>query len=260
MKDQKKNAKNGKAAKTTQKAAKFTPQDQWQLRVNLLPKNIAQNNKDRRVYQIMCKVILGVILACIISQVALFLATQVSKNNTENERRQTETLTAEKNNYSDVQKILTALKSTKNAKLGVIYNEADWKTIAENLEGALPDGGKYTALELKEYTENATSSSSSSSSNSTWAGTGSITITFTARLNQVVSAKDFIQNYEKITGYVSGNVTSMSNDDKNGITYTGSIKMKLDGNSTSRSNDSGKTDSERKEIESMRKQYESSSK
>lgn len=260
MKDQKKNTKNGKAAKTTQKAAKFTPQDQWQLRVNLLPKNIAQNNKDRRVYQIMCKVILGVILACIISQVALFLATQVSKNNTENERRQTETLTAEKNNYSDVQKILTALKSTKNAKLGVIYNEADWKAIAENLEKALPDGGKYTALELKEYTENTTSgSSSSSSSNSTWDGTGSITISFTARLNQLVSAKDFIQNYEKVTGYISGNVTSMSNDDK-GITYTGSIKMKLNGNTTSRSNDSGETDAERKEIESMRKQYESSSK
>ncbi len=264
MKDQKKNAKNGKAAKTTQKAAKFTPQDQWQLRVNLLPKNIAQNNKDRKLYQIMVKVVLIVLALCLASQVLLFGQTQISKNNTEKERSNTATLTQEKSKYKEVQKTLTALNSTQNAKLGIIYNEADWKKLAENLEKALPSGCGYTSLQLSQYqlksnsSSSSNNSSSSSSNSSTWGNSSAIAVSFTVNSNTLINAKEFISKYEEADGYVSGNVTSISNSDK-GVTYTGVVALSIDKYISTRSEDSAETDAERNELKSMREQYGSES-
>ena len=120
--------------------------------------------------------------------------------------------------------------------------------MADGLNGALPANGKYTNLKLSEYQLGGDNQSSSSSTgdnaSSVWASKGVISIDFTVQSPDFVSAETFISNFSHINGYMTGDVSSITNgsDSDQGYTYTGSVSIDLTDNTTSRGDNSAGAD------------------
>ena len=141
----------------------------------------------------------------------------------------------------------------------MLYDEIDWYKVADGLNGALPANGKYTNLKLSEYQLGGDNQSSSSSTgdnaSSVWASKGVISIDFAVQSPDFVSAEAFISNFSHINGYMTGDVSSITNgsDSNQGYTYTGSVSIDLTDNTTSRGdNSAGAVDSHRVLLKQLR--------
>lgn len=72
-----------------------------------------------------------------------------------------------------------------------------------------------------------------------------ISVDFTVLSPDFISAKDFIGNFAAIPTYKTGYVSSITeNSDENGTTYTytGTVSLKMDTNTTSRSDNAAGAD------------------
>ena len=166
-------------------------------------------------------------------------------------QEKTISLQKEKAQFKDTEDTLNSLDDSQKAKIAMLYDEMDWMKVANALNGALPEGGRYTNLELKSYQLASSDSSSSDDSATVWSGNGVITVNFTIESPNFYSAKDFISNFAAIptykTGYVSS-ITKNSSDDGTTYTYTGTVSLVMDGNTTSRSDNSAGAAKENREL------------
>lgn len=63
-----------------------------------------------------------------------------------------------------------------------------------------------------------------------------------------VTAKTFIKNFSTVTGYVDGDISSISGSDSGGYTYTGTVSLDLTDNTTSRSDNAGGVETTDREL------------
>lgn len=164
----------------------------------------------------------------------------------------------EKAQFKDVEDTLNSLDDAQKAKIAMLYDEMDWMKVADSLNSSLPEGGQYTNLELKSFQIASSNNSSSSSDNTStvWSGNGVISADFTIESPNFYSAKDFINNFASIPTYKTGYVSSITKNDSEGgttYTYTGTISLVMDGNTTSRSdNSAGATQANRDLLAKLR--------
>ena len=126
-----------------------------------------------------------------------------------------------------------------------LYDEMDWTKVVDSLNGALPAGCQYTNLSLSSFQIGGSDASSNSATSSVWSGNGVISVDFTVLSPDFISAKDFIGNFAAIPTYKTGYVSSITeNSDENGTTYTytGTVSLKMDTNTTSRSDNAAGAD------------------
>lgn len=232
----------------------------WDTRANLLPRSIVILNRDRAIKYLLTYVLIFVIAIAVIISVFMGLQSSWADHRVNVAQQKTLSLQQEKAQFKDVEATLNSLDDSQKAKISMLYDEMDWMQVANSLNGALPEGGQYTSLELKSYQLSDSDSSSSSSSSDTatvWSGNGVVTVDFSIVSPNFISAKDFIANFAGIPTYQTGYVKSITKDSKEGgttYTYEGTVSLKMDGNTTSRSDNSAGVDKEdRALLEKLRK-------
>ncbi|KFI73051.1 hypothetical protein BMIN_0770 [Bifidobacterium minimum] len=250
----------GKGGKKS-KAPRDTTAD-WRLRSNLLPKSIAVINRDRMVQRIMTLAVVVVLIFSVLVTIFMKIVVVATQSQTENQRQLAMSLQQTKAKYADVEKIVTASDDTQKVLVSTLYDEIDWQTVATNLDSALPANTSYTSLQLTEFQPETTGSSSSSSSSSTagdvWGSGGVIDVAFTVKSTDFVTAKTFITNFSKITGYIVGDISSISGSPGEGYTYTGTVSLDLTGNTTSRGDSAGGAETVNRELlDTLRKDLRS---
>ncbi|WP_300768552.1 hypothetical protein [uncultured Bifidobacterium sp.] len=219
--------------------------DKWTMRANLLPSSVAAINRDRFIKQIMVVAFLVVVVISLIVTLVMGVLVSNAEQRTEDQRTLSLSLAATKARYNDVQKVLDTTSDIQSSRVGTLYAEIDWPTVTDNLDDVLPSGATYTTLTLSEYqlSGSSSSSSSSSSTSSIWGASGAIQASFTVSSPTFITAKDFIANFKKIPGYLTGVVSSISGGGDSGYTYTGTVSIDLEDNTTSRSDNAGGADS-----------------
>ncbi|MBM6981409.1 hypothetical protein [Bifidobacterium thermophilum] len=224
----------------SKKTGKLTPPDQWSLSVDLLPKSVAAINKDRAIAKVMGFVTVGVLLLCIIAGLVANMFVVAARGDTDDARLQQTSLTARKAQFKDIQDVLVTSYDINVARVAALYGEVNWLTVSDQLNASLPEGAKYTSLQLSEYQLGGGSTSAASDSN-VWGGNGVIQVSFTVSSPNFISAQQFINNFSGVNGFVTGDLSSVSGGQDSGYTYTGTLALKLDGNTTERSDNSGGT-------------------
>ena len=250
----------GKGGKKS-KAPRDTTAD-WRLRSNLLPKSIAVINRDRMVQRIMTLAVVVMLIFSVLVTIFMKIVVVATQSQTENQRQLAMSLQQTKAKYADVEKIVTASDDTQKVLVSTLYGEIDWQTVATNLNSALPANTSYTSLQLTEFQPETTGSSSSSSSSSTagdvWGSGAVIDVAFTVKSTDFVTAKTFITNFSKITGYIVGDISSISGSPGEGYTYTGTVSLDLTGNTTSRGDSAGGAETVNRELlDTLRKDLRS---
>ena len=211
----------------------------WTMRANLIPRSIVGLNRDRAIKYLLTYVLIGVLIVSLVVSVFMFAQSTWADHRVEVAQQKTISLQKEKAQFKDVEDTLNSLDDAQKAKIAMLYDEMDWMKVADSLNSSLPEGGQYTNLELKSFQIASSNNSSSSSDNTStvWSGNGVISADFTIESPNFYSAKDFINNFASIPTYKTGYVSSITKNDSEGgttYTYTGTISLVMDGNTTSR--------------------------
>ena len=231
----------------------------WDTRANLLPRSIVILNRDRAIKYLLTYVLIFVIAIAVVVSAFMGLQSSWADHRVNVAQQKTLSLQQEKAQFKDVEATLNSLDDSQKAKISMLYDEMDWMQVANSLNGALPAGGQYTSLELKSYQLSDSNSGSSSTEDTAtvWSGNGVITVNFSIVSPNFISAKDFIANFADIPTYQTGYVKSITKDSKeDGTTYTyeGTVSLKMDGNTTSRSDNSAGADQQNRALlEKLRK-------
>lgn len=215
----------------------------WDTRANLLPRSIVSLNRDRAIKYLLTYVLIFVVAIAVIVSAFMGLQSSWADHRVNVAQQKTLSLQQEKAQFKDVEATLNSLDDSQKAKISMLYDEMDWMQVANSLNGALPAGGQYTSLELKSYqlSDSESGSSSTDDTATVWSGNGVITVDFSILSPNFISAKDFIANFADIPTYQTGYVKSITKNSKeDGTTYTyeGTVSLKMDGNTTSRSDNS----------------------
>lgn len=238
-------------------AAPENPAD-WTMRANLIPRSIVGLNRDRAIKYLLTYVLIGVLIVSLAVSVFMFAQSTWADHRVEVAQQKTISLQKEKAQFKDVEDTLNSLDDAQKAKIAMLYDEMDWMKVADSLNGSLPEGGQYTNLEFKSFQIASANNSSSSSDNTStvWSDNGVISVDFTIESPNFYSAKDFINNFASIPTYKTGYVSSITKNDSEGgttYTYTGTISLVMDGNTTSRSdNSAGATQANRDLLAKLR--------
>ena len=229
------------------------------MRANLMPKSIIALNRDRAIKYLLAYVLAAVLIAAIVVSGVMMAQVGFANHRTDKAQEHSIALQKQRAKYKDVEDTLNLLTDSQVARVSMLYDEIDWYKVADGLNGALPANGKYTNLKLSEYQLGGDNQSSSSSTgdnvSSVWASKGVISIDFTVQSPDFVSAEAFISNFSHINGYMTGDVSSITNgsDSDQGYTYTGSVSIDLTDNTTSRGdNSAGAVDSHRALLKQLR--------
>ena len=231
----------------------------WDTRANLLPRSIVILNRDRAIKYLLTYVLIFVIAIAVVVSAFMGLQSSWADHRVNVAQQKTLSLQQEKAQFKDVEATLNSLDDSQKAKISMLYDEMDWMQVANSLNGALPAGGQYTSLELKSYqlSDSNNGSSSTEDTATVWSGNGVITVNFSIVSPNFISAKDFIANFADIPTYQTGYVKSITKDSKeDGTTYTyeGTVSLKMDGNTTSRSDNSAGADQQNRALlEKLRK-------
>lgn len=250
-------------------ATTSNPKD-WNFRAELIPRSVVRRNHDRVVRNGLVVVDMVVAALCIAAIVLMsVLVNQADKRTTAAQDQYTQ-LVQKKAQFKDVEDTLNSVDDEQLVKIGVLYNEVDWNKVAGEFNSALPANGKYESLDFSEYqlaSATGKGSSASSTAGTVWSNGGVITVDFTVTDPDFIKAHDFIANFEGVTGYINGSLTSITGGSDAGYTYTGSVTLHLivdnaDGsqskNTTERSdNSAGADDSKRQLLATMRESLES---
>lgn len=243
---------------STKRRGKAETPDQWVMRANLMPQSIIALNRDRAIKYLLAYVLAVVIIAAVAISGVMMVQVGMANHRTDKAQEHSIALQKERAKYKDVEDTLNMLADSQVARASMLYDEIDWYKVAEGLNGALPAGGQYTNLQLSEYQlggDNQSSSSSSDNASFVWASKGVISVDFTVKSPDFISAKDFIANFANIKGYMTGDVSSITNgsDSNQGYTYTGTVSIDMTDNTTSRSdNSAGADDSHRALLKKLR--------
>ena len=230
----------------------------WTMRANLIPRSIVGLNRDRAIKYLLTYVLIGVLIVSFGGQRVHVRPIHMGGPRVEVAQQKTISLQKEKAQFKDVEDTLNSLDDAQKAKIAMLYDEMDWMKVADSLNSSLPEGGQYTNLELKSFQIASSNNSSSSSDNTStvWSGNGVISADFTIESPNFYSAKDFINNFASIPTYKTGYVSSITKNDSEGgttYTYTGTISLVMDGNTTSRSdNSAGATQANRDLLAKLR--------
>ena len=213
-----------------------------------MPKSIIALNRDRAIKYLLAYVLAAVLIAAIVVSGVMMAQVGFANHRTDKAQEHSIALQKQRAKYKDVEDTLNLLADSQVARVSMLYDEIDWYKVADGLNGALPANGKYANLKLSEYQLGGDNQSSSSSTgdnaSSVWASKGVISIDFTVQSPDFVSAEAFISNFSHINGYMTGDVSSITNgsDSDQGYTYTGSVSIDLTDNTTSRGDNSAGAD------------------
>lgn len=241
------------------------PKD-WNFRAELIPRSVVRRNKDRVVRNVMIYVDIAVVILCVLVSVLMMGLVHNAEKHITDAQNQYQALVQQKKQYQDVEDTLNAVSDEQMVSIGVLYNEVDWKKVAEQFNASLPDNGKYNTVNMSEYQLVGSGAKTSGSTNGTvWSSGGVITVNFTVADPDFIKAQDFIEKYKTIDGYIDGSVTSITGGEGQ-YTYTGSVTLHLittkdDGsevrNTTARGDSSaGVEDANRQLLSQLRQQLE----
>lgn len=218
---------------------------EWNVRANLLPRSIVTLNRDRAIKYLLSYVLIVVVVAAIAISAGMAVRVSWADHRVEEAQAKTLSLQKEKAEFKDVEDTLNSLSDSQRSRIAALYDEMDWMKVVDSLNGALPAGGQYTNLSLSSFQIGGSDASSHSATSSVWSGNGVISVDFTVLSPDFISAKDFIGNFAAIPTYKTGYVSSITeNSDENGTTYTymGTVSLKMDTNTTSRSDNAAGAD------------------
>ena len=218
---------------------------EWNVRANLLPRSIVTLNRDRAIKYLLSYVLIVVVVAAIAISAGMAVRVSWADHRVEEAQAKTLSLQKEKAEFKDVEDTLNSLSDSQRSRIAALYDEMDWMKVVDSLNGALPAGGQYTNLSLSSFQIGGSDASSHSATFSVWSGNGVISVDFTVLSPDFISAKDFIGNFAAIPTYKTGYVSSITeNSDENGTTYTytGTVSLKMDTNTTSRSDNAAGAD------------------
>lgn len=241
------------------------PKD-WNFRAELIPPAVVRRNKDRVIRNAMIWVDVAVVIVIVLVTILMMGLVRNAENHITEAQNKYQALVQQKKQYQEVEDTLNAVSDEQMVSIGVLYNEVDWKKVAEQLNASLPDNGLYNTLDMSEYQLVGSGSKTSGSTNGTvWSSGGVITVNFTVADPDFIKAQDFIEKYRTIDGFVDGAVTSITGGDGK-YTYTGSVTLHLittkdDGsevkNTTARGDSSaGVEDTNRQLLAQLRQQLE----
>ena len=202
------------------------PKD-WNFRTELIPRSVVRRNKDRVVRNAMIYVDIAVVILCVLVTILMMGIVKHAEKGITDAQNQYQALVQQKKQYQDVEDTLNAVSDEQMVSIGVLYNEVDWKKVAEQFNASLPDNGTYNTIDMSEYQLVGSGSQTSGSTNSSvWSSGGVITVNFTVADPDFIKAQDFIEKYKNIDGYVDGSVASITGGDGK-YTYTGSVTLHL---------------------------------
>lgn len=195
-------------------------------RVDLLPPIVEVRRKQNATLRLLMLGLVGVAAIAVVASVAMWLLATAAEQGLAAEQSRTATLLQEQNTYSEVIGVKSKLGDYDSAQMAALYADTDWARIMRELDAALPAG---VAIESESIMIKGLSTESaevaSADGSITIDPAGVIEILFSAKAPAFGSPTALLDALSRMTGYVSANVSAVSNTGEEGYTITGAVQL-----------------------------------
>lgn len=195
-------------------------------RVDLLPPIVEVRRKQNATLRLLMLGLVGVAAIAVVASVAMWLLATAAAQGLAAEQSRTATLLQEQNTYSEVIGVKSKLGDYDSAQMAALYADTDWARIMRELDAALPAG---VAIESESITIKGLSTESAEVASADGSVTidppGVIEILFSAKAPAFGSPTALLDALSRMTGYVSANVSAVSNTGEEGYTITGAVQL-----------------------------------
>lgn len=220
--------KGTKASKPVKDAA---PQSAPRLvggpRVDLLPPIVEVRRKQNATLRLLMLGLVGVAAIAIVASLAMWLLATTAERGLADEQARTATLLQEQNTYADVIAVKSQLGDYGSAQIAALYADTDWSRLMRELDAALPAGValQSESIRVKGVATDPTPDGAGAEGAVAIDAPGVIEILFSATAPSFDSPTPLLNALAGMTGYVSANVSAVSNTGDEGYTITGAVQL-----------------------------------
>ncbi len=195
-------------------------------RVDLLPPIVEARRKQNATLRLLMLGLVGIAAIAVVASIAVWVLATVAERGLADERARTATLLQQQNTFTDVIAVKAQLGDYDEARMAALYSDTDWARIMRQFDAALPAG---VAIRSESITVKGLSTENAAGVDAEGAVSidipGVVEIVFSATAPTFDSPTPLLNGFTGITGYVSANVSAVSNTGAEGYTITGAVQL-----------------------------------
>lgn len=194
-------------------------------RVDLLPPIVEARRRQNATLRLLMLALVGIALIAVVASLAVGLLAGAAESSLADERQRTVLLQQEQAKYTDLMQVTSQLADYDSAQLAALYAEADWARIMRELDAAMPAGAAITSESVIVKGLGTDAAAAPAEGAVAIDAPGVIEIAFTAKAPTFDSPTPLLNALQKMTGYVSADVSAVSNGGEDGYTITGAVRL-----------------------------------
>ncbi len=194
-------------------------------RVDLMPPVVEVRRKQNATLRLLTLGLVGVVAIAVVASLAVWMLATGAESALADEQDRTAGLLAEQATYSELIDVKAKLADYEYVDLAALYAEADWSRIMRELDAALPAGVSLSTEGISVKGLTADTSTSSDANSVAIDAPGVIQVDFAASAPAFDSPTPLLNGLEKMTGYISADVSAVSNSANDGYVITGSVRL-----------------------------------
>lgn len=195
-------------------------------RVDLLPPIVEVRRKQNATLRLLMLGLVGIAAIAIVASLAVWVLATVAERGLADEQARTATLLQEQNTFTDVIAVKSQLGDYDQARMAALYADTDWARIMRELDAAMPAG---VSIESESITIKGLISDNAAAPTADGSvaidAPGVIEILFSATAPTFDSPTPLLNALAGLTGYVSANVSAVSNTGEQGYTINGGVQL-----------------------------------
>lgn len=194
-------------------------------RVDLLPPIVEVRRKQNATLRLLMLGLVGIAAIAVVASIAVWVLATVAERGLADEQARTTTLLQEQNTFSDIISVKSQLGDYDQARLAALYADTDWPRIMRELDAALPAGVAITSESITIKGLGADNAAATTEGAVAIDAPGVIEVLFAATAPTFDSPTPLLNALAGLTGYVSANVSAVSNTGEHGYTITGAVQL-----------------------------------
>lgn len=194
-------------------------------RVDLLPPIVEARRKQNATLRLLMLVLIGIALIAVVASLAVSLVAAGAEQRLADERLRTTQLQQEQAKYTEVMQVKAQLAAYESAEMAALFSEADWARIMRELDAAMPEGVEITSESVIVKGVGGDAAAAPAEGSVALDAPGVIEIAFAAKAPSFDSPTPLLNALQNLTGYVSADVSAVSNGGEDGYSITGSVRL-----------------------------------
>lgn len=194
-------------------------------RVDLLPPIVEARRKQNATLRLLMLVLIGIALIAVVASLAVSLVAAGAEQRLADERLRTTQLQQEQAKYTEVMQVKAQLADYESAEMAALFSEADWARIMRELDAAMPEGVEITSESVIVKGVGGDAAAAPAEGSVALDAPGVIEIAFAAKAPSFDSPTPLLNALQNLTGYVSADVSAVSNGGEDGYSITGSVRL-----------------------------------